>query len=442
MVHTTLVERYRDEIARTVSVQLSLCPDDAAYRIQRAWVSRKRRNTFRFIKKALTQAEESITRRVLQSINPTEAHLLHDPSLRSRVRFRLGGAKWPPVILYKIYTNATVHYIDGKHMVDHIHGHLDKRGVYNRRDYQRFISWLDTKPVRTGGRGNTWRPLFYTPNLENRLALPADRAEQGGRNRRNRLSSSRSTRSNMQRSLPQLGTTGDLVRHGAGGGISAGSTHIRFTVSSSAGYTTNGRSPARTSSLTAHAHQPGSTARAAPRWEMSAPRRRPGTTTELGRRIQREGIPRHKGVAKTALTARPKSAGRSRHRGQGHSRPQSAGYVRPRSINRAMTARKKRNGLMLSGTELQSTSPAQMGEQGRPVRHTPGTGHIRRGASGKKSTRSLSKSGGNTFSMKSVTSWDTIPPDTEVNELYAWSSALDDRDIDQLNWVKTSPSRQ
>ena len=108
-----------------------------------------------------------------------------------------------------------------------------------------------------------------------------------------------------------------------------------------------------------------------------------------------------------------------------------------------MTARKKRNGLMLSGTELQNTSPVQMGEQGRPVRHTPSRGHIRRGASGKKSSKSsLKKTGGNLFSMKSVTSWDTIPPDMEVNDLYAWSSALDDRDIDQFNWVKTSPSRQ
>jgi hypothetical protein len=38
--------------------------------------------------------------------------------------------------------------------------------------------------------------------------------------------------------------------------------------------------------------------------------------------------------------------------------------------------------------------------------------------------------------MKSVTSWETVP-DAEANELYAWSNALN---VDDLDWVKTSPS--
>ena len=40
----------------------------------------------------------------------------------------------------------------------------------------------------------------------------------------------------------------------------------------------------------------------------------------------------------------------------------------------------------------------------------------------------------------SLTSWDTIP-ESEVNDLYAWSTALNiDQDLEKLLWVKTSPS--
>jgi len=44
---------------------------------------------------------------MLRSINPREAALL-DAAAGTHVRFRLGGAAFPPVIMYKIYTHRPV----------------------------------------------------------------------------------------------------------------------------------------------------------------------------------------------------------------------------------------------------------------------------------------------------------------------------------------------
>ena len=46
-------------------------------------------------------------------------------------------------------------------------GKIENQGVYTRRQYQKFISCLDKKPVHAGGRGNSWRPLFRTQKVDN-----------------------------------------------------------------------------------------------------------------------------------------------------------------------------------------------------------------------------------------------------------------------------------
>jgi hypothetical protein len=45
---------------------------------------------------------------VLRKINPLEASILRDPTLHARLRFRFGGDSFPPIILYKIFINASV----------------------------------------------------------------------------------------------------------------------------------------------------------------------------------------------------------------------------------------------------------------------------------------------------------------------------------------------
>ena len=410
--HTTLVEEWKRNISKDLQVRVAPTKDQAAARIQNLYRCRKRRLTFKTIKRVLTHAEESITRRVLKQINPSEAHLLNDPSLRSRVRFRLGGTTWPPIILYKIYTNATVRYIDGRVVTDHIHGKLDKRGVYSRRDYQKFISWLDRKPVKAGGRGNVWRPLFYTKTVDGRLALPNP-------NTPPRRSRRRKENDNMARSLPSLGISG--IRSGAGGGVS-GSKHLRFSSS---------RSLSRSMSemeLTRKGDQA-----QFQRWESSSIRRRPGTTTEAGRKAGRDKY----------RNARPQSASMAKRR---EGSRKSARRRRPRSAGRQRRTRNK-----IGAVGKMSLKGKEMNTMGQTVVHSVGPGKVltpsqhrqRRlralplhNQSPVSKSRALKSGSPKRFSMKSVTSWETVP-DAEANELYAWSNALN---VDDLDWVKTSPS--
>jgi hypothetical protein len=44
---------------------------------------------------------------MLRAINPTEAELL-DSAAGGTVRFRLGGASFPPTVLYKIFVGTQV----------------------------------------------------------------------------------------------------------------------------------------------------------------------------------------------------------------------------------------------------------------------------------------------------------------------------------------------
>ena len=55
----------------------------------------------------------SASPQVLRKINPLEANILRDPTLHARLRFRFGGESFPPIILYKIFINASVLYVSG-----------------------------------------------------------------------------------------------------------------------------------------------------------------------------------------------------------------------------------------------------------------------------------------------------------------------------------------
>lgn len=55
-----------------------------------------------------------LTREVLKRLAPNEGVLLSDPALKAKVRFRLGGVNFPPMIMYKVFTGGfSTHYLNG-----------------------------------------------------------------------------------------------------------------------------------------------------------------------------------------------------------------------------------------------------------------------------------------------------------------------------------------
>ena len=491
--HTTLVEEWKQNISKSFNVTIAPTKEEAAIRIQTQWRSRKRRKTFKTIKTVLSQAEESITRRVLKQINPSEAHLLNDPSLRSRVRFRLGGTLWPPIILYKIYTNATVRYIDGQVVTDSINGKISEQGVFSRRDYQQFISWLDRKPVTSGGRGNSWRPLFHTKITHGRLpsssSSPNFRRDRGKRRGRNGISGGGYKVNNHHHrtsSLPSLD-----IRKGAGGGVS-GSNQLFFTQLQSLSHSTSDLAIKKRKDQNLQIQ----------RWQSSSTtQRRPGTTTEAGRRARREKLQGNTGGGNTTRSRRrPQSASVSRrgtlknsatrNKGKGKGGSSSNNKRRNKSGNSKKQHHRRHGGYgrrkkisLVIGKEIKDKRKG--GERGgkhsnlnqynttlaTTERLSSGGGGLGRGKlvtpkkyqsynshqnyfneqiegidGGVMINDKLKNKNGNIvklpikqkrFSMKSVTSWDTIPDAEEASDLYQWSNALNIADLD---WVKTSPT--
>ncbi len=75
----------------------------AAARIQRCWRAHCNRRVFRYYAGLVRLRETGLAAQVLPLVNAREAQLL-DPATRLRVRFRLGGAVWPPDIYYKVHS--------------------------------------------------------------------------------------------------------------------------------------------------------------------------------------------------------------------------------------------------------------------------------------------------------------------------------------------------
>ncbi|XP_022095200.1 putative uncharacterized protein CXorf58 [Acanthaster planci] len=163
----------------------------AARAIERCWCSYRDRQMFKLLKHAICAAEHSLTHEILRKVSPTEAKLIRDPSLRARVRFRFAGSEFPPIILFKIFTNTEgtgLQYLSGKrnikpasdaavdacrmmghrkfydqiiadtcqHERDKITSEVDVTTV---KDYMKYLSKLDEMPSYMGGRENMWRKL-------------------------------------------------------------------------------------------------------------------------------------------------------------------------------------------------------------------------------------------------------------------------------------------
>ncbi|XP_072035268.1 uncharacterized protein CXorf58-like [Amphiura filiformis] len=159
--------------------------------IERCWCSYRDKQMFKLLKHAICAAEHSLTFEILRKVCPTEAQLLKDPGIKTRVRFRFSGSEFPPVILFKIFTHTEgtgLKYLSGKrcikpatnaasdacrmmghrkfydqmiadtcqHMQDRITDEVDVTTV---KDYMQYISNLDEMPAHIGGRDNLWRKL-------------------------------------------------------------------------------------------------------------------------------------------------------------------------------------------------------------------------------------------------------------------------------------------
>jgi hypothetical protein len=159
--------------------------DAMAGRIQLAWRGFVNRQVFSFYKRLVHYREGSDALRMLRSINASEAFLM-DPAAGLHVRFRLGGATFPPVILYKIYTHRPVADIGAFAPKDYTKAPARLRAVdvHNAIDLKRTANGLPQQAPKTDDRAtwyrrvenNEWRAVsedvFYGPNAT--ASMPDD----------------------------------------------------------------------------------------------------------------------------------------------------------------------------------------------------------------------------------------------------------------------------
>lgn len=159
--------------------------------IEKWWGGIRDRRVFKLFKQAVCGAESSFTRDIIRKLNPSDAALLQDPAVRARVKFRLGGECFPPIILYKIFFSKDlihVQYMSGKAMIrpsteaaEDASRQMSSRAMFDQmimdacyhpnqkiqdemdvvtvKDYMQYRSIVDESPAYIGGKGNSWRML-------------------------------------------------------------------------------------------------------------------------------------------------------------------------------------------------------------------------------------------------------------------------------------------
>ena len=168
---------------------------NAVLEIENWWIRRRNKKIFLLLKEGICAAEHTLSHQVLRKISPTEAELLNDPALDTRVRFRLGGEGYPPRILFKIFTNiksssSSIHYLSGKKYIKagsqaavDANKQMGNRrlmeqmisdscreqsaggrvtndsDVSNLKELVQYRACLDETPAYLGGKDNTWREL-------------------------------------------------------------------------------------------------------------------------------------------------------------------------------------------------------------------------------------------------------------------------------------------
>ncbi|XP_005092727.1 putative uncharacterized protein CXorf58 [Aplysia californica] len=163
----------------------------AALMIEKAWIGYRDKQMFRLLKHSVCAAENSLSYEILRKVSPKEAEFLSDKSQQVRVRFRFGGAEFPPMIFFKIFINSNgqkVKYMSGRKTIkpateaaedslrqmgnrifydqilqDTIRQRqcpvTDEIDVTTLKDYMQYLSNLDESPAYQGGKENYWRKL-------------------------------------------------------------------------------------------------------------------------------------------------------------------------------------------------------------------------------------------------------------------------------------------
>ncbi|XP_005378096.1 PREDICTED: uncharacterized protein C11orf65 homolog [Chinchilla lanigera] len=144
------------------SQKIDLTKQDGAARIiQRAWRTFLNVSVFQHFKSLIDLRKQGEPRQIVKYIDPREAEFL-DAAAGVHVRFRLGGAKFPPDIYYKIFT----------------HRHIEDLCANSPRDYTKLPAKHtshnkdDPPPEEDHGgwyrrvENNGWRPVsdrFWMP---------------------------------------------------------------------------------------------------------------------------------------------------------------------------------------------------------------------------------------------------------------------------------------
>ncbi|XP_075394416.1 uncharacterized protein CXorf58 homolog [Tenrec ecaudatus] len=176
-------------------VRFQTVNDFAAKKIQRAWLCHMNKRMFQLLKHTICAAGSFATYEILRKVSPSEAELMKDPTMKSRVRFRFSGEKFPPFIVFKIFLQNEGHgykYISGKTIMkassETVHDACKRMGgrkfieqilederlfqklkvtdemdIVTMKDYMKYNSLMDETPAYAGGRNNHWRRL----NLDN-----------------------------------------------------------------------------------------------------------------------------------------------------------------------------------------------------------------------------------------------------------------------------------
>lgn len=107
--NTTQRQKYKNEKLQAdkafetmVNIKFEKLRNNAASVIQRAWKRYEDRKIFKFLKSKVKTFSEGDPRLLLRRVNQTES-LLFDKITAYCLRFKLGGEKFPPAIMYKIF---------------------------------------------------------------------------------------------------------------------------------------------------------------------------------------------------------------------------------------------------------------------------------------------------------------------------------------------------
>jgi len=131
----------------------------AALLMQERWRRYTNRMIFRYFRDLIYFREQGDPAQLLKSINPKEASLM-DTALAVHVRFRLGGAAYPPTIYYKVFTHGAVTDVCSFAPRDYTrHKQADPITLHNKDKPGQLANSSDRAGWYRRVENNGWRPV-------------------------------------------------------------------------------------------------------------------------------------------------------------------------------------------------------------------------------------------------------------------------------------------